>query len=69
MNLKYKELRREAPTRHIMESKHTEAAPPEGRRGGTEFVDYVIYGRSLIKITIVHILIQDSQYYRKLREK
>ena len=32
MNLKYKELRREAPTRHIMESKHTEAAPPEGRR-------------------------------------
>ena len=34
MNLKYKELRREAPTRHIMESKHTEAAPPSGRRGG-----------------------------------
>ena len=31
MNLKYKELRREAPTRHIMESKHTEAAPPSGR--------------------------------------
>ena len=30
MNLKYKELRREAPTRHIMESKHTEAAPPSG---------------------------------------
>ena len=37
MNLKYKELRREAPTRHIMESKHTEAAPPEGRRYGGAF--------------------------------
>ena len=32
MNLNYKECRREAPTRSIMESKHTEAATPEGRR-------------------------------------
>ena len=35
MNLKYKEVReprREAPRRNIIESKHTEAAPPSGRR-------------------------------------
>ena len=47
MNLKYKELRRKAPTRNIMESKHTEAARPEGRR--TAFEERAKLGGGFLK--------------------
>ena len=47
VTLKYKELRREAPTRNIMESKHTEAATPEGRR--TAFEERVKLERGLFE--------------------
>ena len=50
MNLKYKELRREAPRRNIMESKHTEAAPPEGRR--TVWTPFQIHCKGLLIISI-----------------
>ena len=71
MNLNYKELRREAPTRNIMESKHTEAAPPEGRRFWTENLGKLLYSvlakRYATKGGYPHALL--ANYWPEVKER